>query len=628
MKRIASLEARNASLEQQLLMRAAPSPVRYDRMRRSNSFLMWMRGPWAADLGVGPGRSRSISNLSDLGSGDSAGLSFERDERQLSAESDGDDRFDPSARRESVSLMGADDETGDVPRFVLNDENAVRYARKTLVRAFRMKAGQSSRGGGDWMVTSPLRERASVTLSVSSDGDVLHDVEIVPHVDFARRFAPARGRDSRAGEYRQVTTVLAKLMDAPFSVRLSQGGQEQTPHDVAALSLYAHPPSTSLPERASALPTLPTTLESAEEDDRLGPGVERVARASWTTVGTAGEYLVQEHNAGGRVSQYVVSQADFDDVFVVTAESGGEVRAATSPRLAHASAAARAEQAAARARAVEAGRGGGADGGSAAAGASAAERGGAWTAVASANPPPSPQLAELLANITSWSFSAFELRRLSGGRPLYALVSHLVSRHALGDALQCEPRAFDGFIRKCCGNHLENPYHNAMHVSDVVQAVHYLTISSGLWGRLKAIERLVVVVAAAVHDLAHPGTSGRFQVQTGSALALLYNDKSVLENFHIASAFGTSSLIRRLKACFDPTACLHRDACTGMPSVHEASSALSESSSSAFFPLRVPRAMPFHSRSRCALLTPMALLRSHPPLILPAPLRRSDCCRV
>ena len=261
LKRIASLEARNASLEQQLLMRAAPSPVRYDRMRRSNSFLMWMRGPWAADLGMGPGRSRSISNLSDV-SGDSAnglaGLSFDRDERQLSVESDGDERFDPGARRESnVSLMGADDETGDVPRFILTDENAVRYARKSIVRAFRMKTGQSSRGGGDWMVTSPLKERASADVSVSSDGDVLHDVEIVLHVDFARRFAPVRESDSSAGEFRQITTVLAKLMDAPFGVRLSHGGQEQTPLDVAALSRYSHPPTAGKPERApAALPKL------------------------------------------------------------------------------------------------------------------------------------------------------------------------------------------------------------------------------------------------------------------------------------------------------------------------------------------------------------------------------------
>ena len=87
----------------------------------------------------------------------------------------------------------------------------------------------------------------------------------------------------------------------------------------------------------------------------------------------------------------------------------------------------------------------------------------------SANRSPSPELAKLLTGITTWSFSAFELRRLSGGRPLYALVSHLAARHALSDALKCRPSAFDGFLRKCCGNHLENPYHNAMHVSDVVQ---------------------------------------------------------------------------------------------------------------------------------------------------------------
>ncbi len=44
-------------------------------------------------------------------------------------------------------------------------------------------------------------------------------------------------------------------------------------------------------------------------------------------------------------------------------------------------------------------------------------------------------------------------------------------------------------------------------------------------------------MAGAVHDVAHPGLTNQFLVATHSPLAVLYNDQSVLENYHAATAF-------------------------------------------------------------------------------------------
>merc|ERR1719322_1551762 len=47
------------------------------------------------------------------------------------------------------------------------------------------------------------------------------------------------------------------------------------------------------------------------------------------------------------------------------------------------------------------------------------------------------------------------------------------------------------------------------------------------------------LIAAGIHDVGHPGTNPAFHTKTLSPLAVRYNDKSVLENFHVSLAFET-----------------------------------------------------------------------------------------
>ena len=83
----------------------------------------------------------------------------------------------------------------------------------------------------------------------------------------------------------------------------------------------------------------------------------------------------------------------------------------------------------------------------------------------------------------------------------------------------------------------ERPYHTNVHAADVTQASAAMLLSARLEGVFSDLEVLACLLAAAAHDIGHPGFTNQFLVATHHPLAILYNDQSVLENHHAATAF-------------------------------------------------------------------------------------------
>lgn len=149
------------------------------------------------------------------------------------------------------------------------------------------------------------------------------------------------------------------------------------------------------------------------------------------------------------------------------------------------------------------------------------------------------QLRELLDTALSWDFEIFKLEELTRGRPLAHLGLALMGgRFDICAALECDERTLLHWLTIVETNyHAVNTYHNSTHAADVLQAVAYFLEKDRLKTVLEPLEAAAALVAAAAHDVDHPGTSSAFLCNARHPLAVLYNDVSVLESHHAALTF-------------------------------------------------------------------------------------------
>uniref|UniRef100_A0A671XB99 Phosphodiesterase n=1 Tax=Sparus aurata TaxID=8175 RepID=A0A671XB99_SPAAU len=186
--------------------------------------------------------------------------------------------------------------------------------------------------------------------------------------------------------------------------------------------------------------------------------------------------------------------------------------------------------------------------------------------------------------LNNWNFPIFRMmERTNGkcGRILSQVSYRLFEDTGLFETFKIPVKEFMNYFHALENGYRDIPYHNRVHATDVLHAVWYLTTQavpglpslitdhgsasdsdsdSGithshmgflvsktytvsedgygcLSGLIPALELMALYVAAAMHDYDHPGRTNAFLVATSAPQAVLYNDRSVLENHHAASAW-------------------------------------------------------------------------------------------
>ncbi|XP_064183382.1 dual specificity calcium/calmodulin-dependent 3',5'-cyclic nucleotide phosphodiesterase 1A isoform X2 [Anguilla rostrata] len=150
-----------------------------------------------------------------------------------------------------------------------------------------------------------------------------------------------------------------------------------------------------------------------------------------------------------------------------------------------------------------------------------------------------PTVITTLKDVDKWSFDVFALQEASSEHALKFLVYELLTRYDLISRFRIPVSSLVSFVEALEVGYSKhkNPYHNLTHAADVTQTAHFLMLHTGVMHWLTELEILAMVFAAAIHDFEHTGTTNNFHIQTRSEVAILYNDRSVLENHHVSAAY-------------------------------------------------------------------------------------------
>jgi PAS domain-containing protein len=147
----------------------------------------------------------------------------------------------------------------------------------------------------------------------------------------------------------------------------------------------------------------------------------------------------------------------------------------------------------------------------------------------------SPSDAAEVERLFTWEFNVLSIVDPAARR--YCIVALLEKDLNLA-TLNISRNQLAAFVAEVEKNYRLNPFHNFFHAVGVTHFISMLMRDTQ--ARIHINNDLMyfsMMSSAVVHDVDHPGNTNLFEINSGSELALLYNDIGVLENHHCSTAF-------------------------------------------------------------------------------------------
>ncbi|TNM91059.1 hypothetical protein fugu_003348 [Takifugu bimaculatus] len=151
-----------------------------------------------------------------------------------------------------------------------------------------------------------------------------------------------------------------------------------------------------------------------------------------------------------------------------------------------------------------------------------------------------------MEKMNTWNFQIFELVDKTGGKTgrILSYVTYTLFQDAcLFEIFKIPVREFMTYFSALESGYRDIPYSDSGISPGRISyaSSKSCSISDDSYGclawNIPALELMALYVAAAMHDYDHPGRTNAFLVATNAPQAVLYNDRSVLENHHAAAAW-------------------------------------------------------------------------------------------
>ena len=141
------------------------------------------------------------------------------------------------------------------------------------------------------------------------------------------------------------------------------------------------------------------------------------------------------------------------------------------------------------------------------------------------------------------TFNIFELKEIVGYSKVLPIMGKVIlDAFGLDTDDIISTSKLEPFLDSISSQYLETTlYHNSLHGADVTQSVtlYFLNSNAEEVAQSLVLDLLGIIIASLGHDLAHPGYTNPFHINSSSELAMTYNDASCLENFHASKLFRT-----------------------------------------------------------------------------------------
>ncbi|CAI4225758.1 unnamed protein product [Auanema sp. JU1783] len=165
-----------------------------------------------------------------------------------------------------------------------------------------------------------------------------------------------------------------------------------------------------------------------------------------------------------------------------------------------------------------------------------------------------------LKMIVDWSLPIFDMAAHFPNTILSRLTYTIFKQADLFRIFKISPIKFFNYFHSLEEGYWDIPYHNRIHAADVLHGCYYLTChgvrpsfgpsaspdsllpqplppAQSMSASMSTLELMALYTAAAMHDYDHPGRTNAFLVACEDQKAILYNDRSVLENHHAAESW-------------------------------------------------------------------------------------------